>query len=1821
MDRLPEYQGRIVVLDDDVEIAHEPEWNPFVEVSGENLAYIIYTSGSTGRPKGAMIAHRGLSNYLAYAAKTYAVRSGCGAPVHSSISFDLTVTSVLAPLIVGGRVDLLPEGPGVEELADSLRQGSDYSLVKLTPAHLELLGQSLRPHEAAGGTRLFVIGGEQLTGEQVAYWLENAPGTGLINEYGPTETVVGCCVYRVPAGTKPTGAIPIGKPIANMRLYVLDRGFQPVPVGVSGELYIGGVGVARGYLNRPDLTAERFVPDPYSGKPGARLYKTGDLARWRVDGNLEYLGRIDDQVKVRGYRIELGEIEAALGQHPAVRQAAVLARPDAAGETQLVAYTAFDSDLGAPTISALRNFLKGSLPEFMVPSAFVLLDALPLTINGKVDRAALPAPTGGRAALETEFQSPRTPTESIMAGIWASVLGIEQVGVFDNFFELGGHSLLATQVVSRLRDAYGVDVPLRALFEAPTVAALTERVEAAQQRGQNTNAGVIQPIPGDEPPPLSFAQQALWYLDQLAPGQATFNVSAAARVAGPLDLDALERGLNELIRRHESLRTTFALSEGRPVQVVARELTLTLQPDDLSTLPTHRREAEAERLAIEESRRPFDLARGPLVRARLLKLADRDHAVILTMHHVITDGWSFGVATGELAALYAAFRQGQPSPLAPLPIRYADFAHWQRAWLQGDVLDELLSYWRGQLSNVPALELPTDRPRPAVRTARGALRTFTLSANLSEGLRALSRREGATPFMTLLAAFQVLLHRYSGQEDFAVGSPIANRNRAETEGLIGYFVNMLALRADLSGDPTFQEFLARVREVALGAYEHQDLPLELLIEALQPRRDPSRTPLFQAMFVLQNNQTPDVGRQDLVLDALGAEGTGTAKFELSLGIADSPDGFTGSLEYNTDLFDAETIDRMLEHFQTLLDDLVAHPDHHVSELALLTDPERNQVLNEWGSTPSKGAASPRCIHELFESQVRKNPDALALVAGAERLTYSDLNRRANQIAHHLRTLGIGPESRVGLVAANPPHVLAGLLGVLKAGAAYVPMDPTAPKERLRSSLADADLALLLTEASLQAQLPEHNAAVVLLDGELSPFGSRSTRNPSKLAKPDNLAYIIYTSGSTGTPKGVTVSHASLFNAFQGWETAYKLRKETTSHLQMASVGFDVFTGDWVRALGSGSTLVACPKDVLLDPEALDALMRREGVDSAEFVPAVAETLVPYLEQTGRSLDALRLLVVGSDLWHAGQYERLRRLGGPSTRIVNSYGVTEATIDSTYFEGDLSDQPPGRPVPIGRPFARTQVYVLDRKFHPVPAGVPGELCIGGLGLARGYHRNPSLTAERFIPDPFGGEPGARLYRTGDLARWRLDGQLELLGRIDHQVKIRGFRIELGEIESTLRRHPNVRDVVVNARDDGNGGKALTAYVVPLDVETITAEELRRYLKDRLPRAMIPSAFVPLAAFPLNSSGKVDRQGLPAPEPADAGRSGEVLGPRDEVETQLIAIWEDVLNVRPIGVRDDFFDLGGHSLMAVRLTARIEEQFGRKVALSTFLLGVTIEDLAATLQKPADQGPWTPLVHLGVDGPGQPLFLAHPIGGNVLCYKDLARRFDGVRPVFGLQAAGIDGEAEPESNLETIAASYVAVIRAQQPVGPYLLGGWSLGGVVAFEMARQLRAQGQGVAPLILIDSQPPGARAGSIDDRSLMTAFAIDLARGTGMVDLPPLDRLRALKLRSVEAGISWLSAFAPDLGAERLRSLFEVFRANSLALSRYAPRLNPAPLILLRSAGRNGRDPSLGWSHLASKGVIVHEFPGDHYTMIQAPAVDRVAELIESEIANFKRQE
>ncbi len=1910
---IPETNSEILYIDenwDDVE-QYSSE-GVACTTDGSSLAYIIYTSGSTGKPKGVAVPHRAISrlvlntNYVNITPEDKIAQA-------ANASFDAATYEIWGSLLNGATLigmskDLVLSS---HQFVEYLR-GQKISIMFLTTA---LFNQVVNEIPDAFKTlKNLSFGGEAADSNSVRRVVQNGSPKNLLNVYGPTENTTFSTWFPVKDVPENAVTIPIGKSIANSTSYVLDKNFNPVPVGVPGELYCGGDGLAEQYYNRPALTAEKFIPDPFSKKGGGRLYRTGDLVRLLPDGSIEFIGRIDHQVKIRGFRIEIGEIESELKNHPELKEVIILAREDKPGDRRLVAYIVPHDDK-APTIGELRTYLLEKLPDYMVPSFFVFMDALPINPNGKVDRKALPVPDLDRPDLDKEFVAPRNKLERTLAKMWQEILGIERIGIYDNFFELGGNSLQAAVFVNRIKKDFGEDAHVRSIFLAPTIAkfsmyiqeyysdviekffgelevqkeetlilgeslkpiekidelkiqrikeimtslqpfdekpeslkknpkavfvlspprsgstlfrvmlagnpelfappeldilsfnTLAERREAfaadfsiwleatwraimeikdceletakeimadCERRdlsskefygqlqewigdkllvdktpsypldmeilkraeanfdepyyihltrhpyatiysfleakldknffryehpftrqelaemiwlichqnildflqdipkerqirinfeslvtypepiiravceflniefhqdmlkpyeGKKMTDGVtadsqmvgdfkfylhkkidnraanrwkdvhkhnflsdiaweiaeqldyektsdlddrkepegqkpksmpaIKPVSRDGELPLSYQQQRLWFLDQMEPGSASYNIPVSIRIEGKFDVHAAEKSLNEIIRRHEVLRTHFINVDGRAGLRIVNEIHIPVETVDITGLPQEEKESEARRLAIAEAKKPFSLENDPLIRWLVIKLSDECYVMALTLHHIIADGWSTGIIIQEFAALYQAISTNTVPILADLEVQYADYANWQRQWLQGDVLDAQLNFWRNMLHDAPPmLELPTDHPRPAEVTYNGASELFAIPEGVTYAVKSFCKKENTTEFMTLMATFKALLSRYSGQRDVSVGTPIANRGISEIESLIGFFVNTLVIRSKLDDNPTFRELVHQVREVSLGAYSHQELPFEMLVDELQPQRDMSHTPLFQVMFAFQNMPVQHLELPDCVISPFNV-GSVTSKFELTLSIREFQGEFRGTLEYNTDIYEPATIKRMIQHYKELLEHAMANPEGKVTHLPLMPDWEKQRLIHEWNATEN---SYPRdsVIQQLFEQQVEKNFNGIAVSYGDTKLTYAELNRRANQLAHYLRKQGVGPDVLVGVCIERSVELIVGIVGILKAGGAYVALDPSYPKDRLVYILEDTNVPVMLT---LERMIMEPLSDVVeelRLDADWEKIEKESEENPPNETLPENLAYLIYTSGSTGKPKGVMMQHRSAINLWAGLnQTIYDNHPSKQMKVSLnAPLLFDASVQQLVMLM-SGHTLEIIPQEARQDGIALLDFIRKSKMDVLDCVPSQLKLLIvaglfedgdwvpPVLLPGGEAIDEIT--------WKTLRESKL-------TDTYNMYGPTECAVDSTICRVKTADD---RPV-IGRPINNAQLYVLDENFNPTPIGVHGELFIGGDGLARGYLNRADLTAEKFIPDPFSNQPGARLYRTGDLVRYLADGNVEFIRRIDHQVKVRGFRIELGEIEANLDQHPALKESVVIVREDEPGNKRLVAYIIPKNEEAPNISELRAHLKDKLPEYMVPAAFVYLEKMPLTPNGKIDRKALPEPDFQRPELEGEFVAARNEAEEKLVAVWQEVLGIDKIGVNDNFFELGGDSILTIQVIAKAK-QAGLQLTPKQLFQHPTVAGLAevagTAVAIQAEQGvvtgeiPLTPIQH--------------------------------------------------------------------------------------------------------------------------------------------------------------------------------------------------------------------------------------------------------------------
>lgn len=1770
-------------------------------VSPDQLAYLIYTSGSTGNPKGVAVPHGSLMTSL-HARLQYYQEPASRFLLTFSLAFDGSVTGIFWTLLQGGELIIPSETTHRDptQLTALIEHHHVSHVVWVPSLYHAVLGDALDGQLES--LRVVITAGESLPLELVRRHYQLLPYATLYNEYGPTEATVWCSVYQT-TREETAARVPIGKPIPHMQLYVLDEHLQPMPIGIPGELYIGGECLARGYVNQPELTQKRFLSNPYV--VGTRLYRTGDLARYRADGNLEFIGRIDQQVKLRGYRIELGEIEYALSNFPGVHHAAVLLREDKRDQHRLVGYIAGESSL-KDKLEAVRGYLVSRLPNYMVPSVILWLDTMPLSATGKVNRRALPAPeyTANHAAARVV---PRNPVEESLVELWKSLLEVPEAGVHDHFFEHGGHSLLATQLVSRIRELFEVEVSLSALFERPTIAALAEEVTRLRQSEQKAPMmSAITPVPRDQPLPLSYSQQRMWLMYQLAPKSTAYNMPFASRQMGQLNKTALRKTIDAICSRHEAFRTTFMMSREGPVQVIHPFRPPHWVEVSLEHLPSDARQQEAARLVEQEAHLPFDLEKGPLARFKLIEVEPEDHVLMLTMHHIIGDQWSFGIIGYEFAVFYNAFCRGDVPSERPIPLQYADYAVWQRRCLTDDWLGAQAAYWQKKLEGLSKLSLPTDHPRPAIQTFNGAHCMLELPASLIERLKQFSSEHNATVFMTLLTCFQILLSRYSGQPDIAVGSPIANRTQSAVESIIGSFVNTLVLRTDLSGNPTFLEVMARVRSTALEAYANQDFPFDKLVENMHSSRDHSSAPLVQVLFNVPNAPIGEINVQGLSWVPFEVE-TQAAQFDLSLTV-ETEFSRKAYLTFNTDLFEPQTAQRMLEQYRVLLQSALANPQSKLSELPTLTVPERRQILQDWNHTQRTYPRS-ECFPQLFEAQVEQTPEAVALSMGQKMLRYGELNAQANKLARHLQTLGAKPGVTVGIGLERSLEMVIALLAVFKTGAAYVPLDPEFPRDRLRFMAQDASVAAVLTTTDVSDRFDARTCRVLCLDREHERIAQEADHNLGPIATPHDLAYILYTSGSTGQPKGVEIPHQALVNFL------WSIRQEPGCSardimLSVTTISFDIFGLELYVPLLAGARVEIASRTVAMDGRQLRTLCEAVRPTIMQATPATWRMLI---EAGWVGSEQLTVLCGGEALPPDLATQILERC----CALWNMYGPTETTIWSTIEKIERAD----REITIGKPIANTDIYILDQFLQPAPIGVSGELYIGGHGLARGYRGRPELTQERFIPHPFSPDPLAKLYRTGDLARYRPDGRIVHLGRMDNQVKIRGFRIELGDIEAALSRHQAVRQAVVTAREDQQGIKQLVAYVVCQDGLVPSQADLRSYLHAQIPDYMVPSLFVFLTELPLTANNKVDRKALPPPASAPPTTAGHVR-PTDRMDVQMAVLWEQVFGTNHIGIHDNFFDLGGHSLKATQLFYMIEQVYGRQLPLSTLFQAPTIAALTSFLAQGQSPSPWQFLVAMQPRESGLPMFLVPGVDGNVIWFAQLAKYLSHAHPVYGLQARGVDGKAEPFASIQEMAAQYITEIRTCHPQGPYVIVGGCVGGLVAYEIAQQLVKQGA-VVILIIINSWLPTSYSSYKHKYGLLPGLTVPL--GILLKTMSVFGELRHMPIKAWWSVVrrkirTLLSLFRkPPESNPKVRQRKRVERSMFQAAANYAVLQYPGRILTFVASQRiDPQDTRYAWRELADGGCQTVEIAA-RYTgeLVESPHVEKISSHICRYVAEY----
>jgi amino acid adenylation domain-containing protein len=1802
----------------EVGVEEDGSWSaerPDIWIDRESPAYVIYTSGSTGRPKGVVISHRAILNRLLWMQRVFPLSPVDRVLQKTPYGFDASVWELFSPLLAGAQMVLAEPGAHRDSaLLVELIARHDVTRLQLVPS---MLGVFLAEPELSGCSSLRDVfcGGEVLRGEHCRRFFELLDA-GLCNLYGPTETAIDAS-FHICTPADGSGNVSIGRPLDNLRIYLLGPDFRPIAHGMTGALHVGGAGLARGYLNRPELTAERFLPDPFGPEPGGRLYATGDLARYRLDGTLEFLGRSDHQVKIHGIRIELGEIESALGEHPSIGDAVVIAHRDESGGHRLVAYVTPSRRQHPPSLETLGRYLRDRLPEAMVPAVFGVLDFLPRLPNGKVDRGGLPAPESLATAPRRAYVAPESPRQELVAGIWRELLKVEQVGLHDNFFELGGDSILSLQLVSRAHRA-GLKITAQHVFSHPTLGGLAEVAVALPVAAASTDetrtpqllAGPdLQELSSklglggevEDAYPLSPLQEGLLFHHLYSPGTGTYVGQLSCRIEGEIDEAALAESFQRIVSHHPILRTSYHW-EGleRSLQVVRSIVPTQLQREDWVVSGSSVELEQRLKVFLRADReRAFDLTRAPLIRLTLILIDGQPRWMVWSHHHIILDGWSFSMLAADFLTCYEALRSGREPRLA----KRAPYRSYI-AWLDRQDLSHIEGYWRRTLTGLRE-PTPLGVDRDLGTAWKGTVaRDEWLDPEVSAALQAQARRAQVTLNTLVQGIWGALLGRYSGLQDVAFGVTIAARpaELPGIESIVGLFINTLPLRVDLPWEFPLLTWLRSLHERQADLLRQAHSPL---VDVQGWSEIPRSKPLFDSILAFENfpqEEAMDQGSSALPVSEVRA--TQQTGYPLTVVVVPG-EQLRWRISYDVNRFDSATVSRMLGHLRNLLTSLAYIPleaGARLDGLTLLSDAEAHQVFLGWNDTESSYPEA--CVHELFAAQASARRDEVAVLCGEAKLTYGEVEERSNRLARHLRRQGVEPGDLVGLCMERSVELVVALLGILKAGAGFAPLDADYPEERLAWMLSDLRVELLLTQRSLAVQLPASAARVLCLDDEWERMAEESVAPLASGALPDSVVYVMYTSGSTGRPKGVMVPHRAVVRLVR--ETDFAALGPEQVMLQLAPLSFDASTLEIWGALLNGGRLVMMPPQMLSLADLAEALARHE-VTTLWLTAGLFHQMV---EERLESMSGLQQLLAGGDaLSPAHVHRALSALG--ATRLINGYGPTENTTFTCCYSVRDPEQV-GSSVPIGRPISATRVYLLDGQLRAVPVGVAGELYTGGSGLAIGYLGAPELTAERFVPDPFG-TTGARLYRTGDLARWQAGGEIEFLGRRDSQVKVRGFRVELGEVEATLAACQGVRAAAVGVREDLPGGKGLVAYVVA----DLTPAQVREALLRRLPEPMVPTHFVFLDALPLSPNGKLDRRELSRRQ-LESGEAETYASPQTPTEELLAGLWAEILGWQRVGIHDNFFELGGHSLLAIRLMARIEATQGRKIPLSALFKGPTVAELARHLEAESSSAAWSPLVALQPEGTRPPFFCVHPVGGDVTnYYRHLVHRLGTDQPFYGLQAMGLEAQAGlPCPSIEEMAASYVKAIRQLHPRGPYRLGGASFGGLVAFEMARQLLEEGSEVALLALLDPTAPtrsGAKLRAFpSEAELVFLMANSIAAQEGKVldmkqeDLEGMEREELLG-RVLEA-FARMDLVGPELDVPWLSRYLSGFHSRLNAARNYRPEPCRGKVVLLRTVGQDPEAAS--WKGLASEGIEILETSGSHETMLLEPHVGTLAEIL-----------
>lgn len=1750
-----------------------------------DLAYVIYTSGTTGKPKGVMIEHKNVVNYCDSCIKHLFGEKRQVVPLYTSISFDLVTTVLLPPLLRGDEIISYRDND-----INKVMSENRVTLLKLTPSHMEMIKNF---DNSNSNVEMLIVGGEELKGK-LAQEVYNSFGGNIkiFNEYGPTETTVGCNIYKYDYHRDQKNTISIGKPIQNTKLYILDKAKEVCPIGVSGELCIGGVGVGRGYINNDILTNEKFVENPFI--QGDRIYRTGDLARWSDKGNVEFLGRIDNQIKIRGFRIEPAEIENMLLKVIGINKAVVLAL-EKDEEKILCAYYVGE----VYDIEYIKECLSKELPEYMIPMYFIKLDKIPLNQNGKVDMKELQIPEYS----SEDYILPRNPLEKSLEEIFREVLKLENISVTDDFFDLGGHSLKAMNLVARIKSATNATINLMDIFENSTVEKLAVLISSKYQEQYQ----FIEKAENSEYYPLSSAQKRIFILQNLEPDSIAYNIPSILILNGKVNKEKIEDIIKKIINRHEAFRTSFKIIDENFVQKIWEEVDFRI---------IHKRIEDETNVEIEINKfiKAFNLEKAPLLRVALIEQNSQKHILMIDMHHIISDGASSEIIIEEFIRLYS------DEELSNKMLEYKDYAVWQNSQISQNKIENQGEYWKSVLyGDLPVLKLDSDFTRPSIQSFEGESFDFYIDEYLIADLRRLVRENDATLFMVLLAGFKVLLYKYSGQEDIIVGTPVSGRNRTELLNIVGMFVNVLAIRSNPRGDKTFKNFLGELKKITVDAFDNQDFQFEELIEVLNVRRDTSRNPIFDVMFSIENIESKNISIDSVEIEDYKRENT-ISKFDLTLNAVENTDNIYFSFEYCKKLFRKDTIERMANHYINILKSITNKPDIELDKLDILTDIEKELFIDT--NTNLCEYPKDKTFYMLFEEQVERTPEKIAVVYKDKVLTYRELNAKANQLARHLRNIGVESESKVGILLDRGLDMIVAVIGVMKSGGAYIPLDESYPEERINFILNDCQAMALIVNGNLYHSLEFSGNIIDIYDDNIS---KNDQENLVPISFYNNLIYIIYTSGTSGNPKGVMLEHRNITNIAFAWKEDYKLEEMDVNVLQFASFSFDVFCGDLCRALLNGGKLSICSTEERSDIKALYNIIENQKITIFESTPSLIVELMKYIHKNNLPLNNLKLLILGSDVCKMEDFKRINNQFGKNIRILNSYGLTETAIDSSFFEMRNSKVLNSINVPIGRPMKNNKFYILDKNLNYLPLSVSGELYIGGEGVARGYVNNEALTSEKFIQNPF--VKGEMLYKTGDLARWILDGNVEFIGRKDNQVKIRGFRIEISEIENILMTYNGIEEAAVIPVECNNDIYLYAYYSAQIDINT---QKVKEFLLDIIPSYMIPSYFIQLEKIPLNSNGKIDRKAL-AKLDKRIERGREYEASRNDIEEKLVKIWREVLCLDKISINDNFFHIGGHSLKAISLVLKINEEFSDEVSIREIFKAPTIKELAKYIKGSGIEGKEYKNTNVVVLKKGseeaENLFVIHDGTGDIGGYIEFCNSINGDFNCLGIRAEKLENYTPKNCSVEEIAEKYIKVIRRIQPQGKYNIVGWSTGGVIAFEMIRQLEQINKQVGIVVLFDSMLEMEniekdRFTLETEKKFAEYFLIDkeikekvnkesriTSIWTSIVEHFEENKINIEAIKEcIPNDVRHVTSFYEKSNISEVIYNFNIIRTLDYSRENYIP-INKvdAQIFLFKATESIELDPN-DWNRYCEKTIQFEEVEGDHFTIFKSPNVKELAE-------------